>query len=93
MPIPYCSVHERLFDATCGAWLTWSHDYVTMVQHLGDLLDSAHIDSSHYTVTQTACDLCTTSARQAVDEPIDPLEENTAQHAHGGSYAKKVCQL
>jgi hypothetical protein len=73
MPIPYCTVHERLFDAQCGAWLTWSQAYVTMVQHLCDILDSAHIDSSHYKVTQTACDRCTTIARQAVDEHIDPL--------------------
>ena len=73
MSIPYCTVHERLFDLKCGAWFTWSQDYVTMVQHLCDILDSANIDSSDYKVIRTSCDLCKKVARQAVDEQIDPL--------------------
>ena len=73
MLIPYCTVHERLFDAKCGMWFTWSQAYVIMVQHLCDILDSAHIPSADYQVTRTACDRCTTIARQTVDEPIDPL--------------------
>jgi hypothetical protein len=58
MPIPYCTVHERLFDPRGKAWMTWSQDYVTMVQHVCGILDSAHIDASDYKVINAACDQC-----------------------------------
>jgi hypothetical protein len=48
--------------------------YVDMVKPFCDMLDSASIDSSGYTVIPTSCDLCTAIARQAVDEQIDPLQ-------------------
>jgi hypothetical protein len=58
MPIPYCTMHERLFDPQHRTWITWSKDYVTMVQHVCDILDSAHLDTSGYKVVTAACDQC-----------------------------------
>jgi hypothetical protein len=74
MPIPYCSVHERLFDQKQHTWVNWSQTYVDMVTHLCDILDTANIDSSDYKVVPTACDRCKNIARQAIYEPIEPFE-------------------
>jgi len=74
MPLSYCPLHERFFDPQGKTWITWPHMYVEMVKPFCDMLDSASIDSSGYTVIPTPCDLCTAIARQAVDEHSDPLQ-------------------
>jgi uncharacterized cysteine cluster protein YcgN (CxxCxxCC family) len=76
MAIPYCDVHERLFDPQRHAWIQWSRMYVEMVQRLCAMLDAEHIACGDYKVTPTACDRCTTIARQAVDEHIDPCDQS-----------------
>jgi hypothetical protein len=72
MSIPYCDVHERLFDSQHHAWITWSRMYVEMVQRLCDMLDAESIACADYKVTQSTCDLCKNIAQQAVDEHIEP---------------------
>ena len=72
MSIPYCYLHERLFDPQRQAWSTWSRMYVDMVQRLCDMLEAEHIACADHKVTPTACDRCTQIARQAVDEPREP---------------------
>ncbi len=64
MPIPYCSVHERLFVQQKNAWITWSQDDVSMVKQLCDTLDSANILFSDYEVIESSCDRCIEIARQ-----------------------------
>ena len=74
MSLPYCDVHERLLHPQRQTWITWSRMYVEMVQSLCDMLDAEQIACADYRVTQTACDRCTTIARQAVDAHIDPCD-------------------
>jgi hypothetical protein len=45
-----------------------------MVPPFCDVLHTAHLDVSHYTVLPTPCDVCTAIACQTVDEIIDPGE-------------------
>jgi hypothetical protein len=72
MSIPYCYLHERLFDSQRQAWSTWSRMYVDMVQRLCDMLEAEHIACTDHKVTPTSCDHCSQIARQAVEEPSGP---------------------
>jgi len=72
MAIPYCDVHERLFDPRRHAWITWSRMYVEMVQGLCDRLAAEHIACDDYKVPPTFCDRCAHIARQAVDAHMEP---------------------
>jgi len=74
MSVPYCTLHQRLFDQKRRAWIHWSQDYVSMVQHLCDILDSAHIPCADYQVTEAACDTCVEIARQALREQLDTCD-------------------
>ena len=74
MPIPYCSVHERLFDPKRNAWVNGSQGSVTMIQHLSDIFDSAMIACSDYEVIETACDRCIEVARQILHEQLEKLD-------------------
>ena len=69
MSIPYCYLHERLFNSQSQVWNTWSRMYVDMVQGLCDMLEAEHIACADHKVIPTACDRCTQMARQAVEEP------------------------
>jgi hypothetical protein len=73
MPIPYCSVHERLLVQQKNLWINWSQDYVTMVKHICDILDSANIVFSDYEVRESPCDLCIEIARQALQKQWEKL--------------------
>jgi hypothetical protein len=73
MPIPYCSVHERLFVRQKNAWMNWSQDYVSMVKHICDTFDSANILFSDYKVIESPCDLCIEIARQLLHEQWEKL--------------------
>lgn len=74
MPFSYCTLHERLFNPQCQTWVTWPQIYIAMVPPFCDVLHTAHLDVSHYTVLPTPCDVCTAIACQTVDEIIDPGE-------------------
>jgi len=73
MPIPYCSIHERLFDPIKNTWINWSQDCAIQVQHLCDILDSATIAYFDYKVIETACDRCVEIARQILHEQLEQL--------------------
>ena len=71
MPIPCCSVHERLFDPQHNTWINWSQDRVAVVQHLCDIRDSATIAYSDYKVIEAACDRCIEVARQILHAQLE----------------------
>jgi len=73
MPIPYCSVHDRLFVQQKNIWVNWSQDYVSMANHICDTLDSANTLFSDYEVIESPCDLCIEIARQILHEQWDKL--------------------
>jgi hypothetical protein len=64
MPIPYCSVHDRLFVQQKNIWTNWSQDCIAVVEHLCDTLDSTMIGYADYKVIEAACDRCVEVARQ-----------------------------
>ena len=72
MPLSYCPLHERYLEPQGQTWVTWPPMYVAMLPPFCDMLTSLRIDAARYTVIPAPCDLCTTIARQAVDEDIDP---------------------
>jgi uncharacterized cysteine cluster protein YcgN (CxxCxxCC family) len=68
MPIPYCSVHKRLFHQQRNAWINRSQAYIDMLKRVCDILDAAEIDCSDYKVIETTCDQCVEIARQILHE-------------------------
>jgi hypothetical protein len=64
MLLPYCSVHERVFDPTRHVWASWSQDGVTPEQQCCDMLDSTTSEEADSHVIETACDQCVEVARQ-----------------------------
>jgi len=74
MPIPYCSVHDRLFVQQKNVWINGSQDCVTSVNHIYDTLDSATIVFSDYGVIESPCDLCIEIARQALRKQLEHLD-------------------
>ena len=73
MPIPYCSVHERLFVRQNNIWTNWSHGYMSIVKHICDTLDSANILLSDYEVIESPCDQCIEIARQILHKQLAKL--------------------
>lgn len=74
MLLPYCSVHERVFDLTRHMWVNWSQDDMTTVQPHCDILDStASVDADAH-VIETACDQCIEIARQLLHAQWERLD-------------------
>jgi hypothetical protein len=64
MLLPYCSVHERVFDPKRHVWDNWSHGGVAPEQQCCDMLDSTTSVEADSRVIETACDQCVEIARQ-----------------------------
>jgi hypothetical protein len=73
MPIPYCTVHERLFVQHNHTWITWSQGYVSMVKQICDTLDAAPILFADSTVIESPCDQCIEGTRQQLHESWEQL--------------------
>jgi len=76
MAIPYCDVHERLFDGQRNAWIPWSRLDVKMGQGLGAMLEAEPMPWDDDHVTPMWCDRCIHIARQAVDAHIEPGDQS-----------------
>jgi hypothetical protein len=74
MLLPYCSVHERVFDPTHHIWVNWFQDEVHSVQHRCDILDSTASVDADFHVIETACDQCLEIARQILHTQWERLD-------------------